>query len=422
MTHLGKYSFGIGDRFGHQARAQLKAIIDASEHSGVTITPVWNKSHREHTIIGSNPKETRMKADEAVKMLGWTYPFFVDADHVNLDTVDEFVNHSDFFTIDVASYIGQTGSSDESNAFLAKMKPFTGRPFTIPGIKEPFQVNEDRAREMVSQYLYATFMAGKTYQKIAYAKGAGNFITEVSMDEVAEPQTPVELFFILSMLAHYNVPPQTIAPKFTGRFNKGVDYVGDPLAFAAEFEANLLVIDHTIKRFGLPKELKLSIHSGSDKFAIYPHIKAITKKYDKGFHIKTAGTTWLEEVIGLALSGGEALTFVKNIYIQALQQIDALCAPYADVIDINTSQLPAAKTVESWSPGEFASALKHEPGHPGFNPNMRQLIHVAYKLAAQEMESYSRLLETHASIVNHCVYDNIYRRHLAKLFEISQVI
>ncbi len=419
MKHLGKYSFGIGDRFGHQAVAQLKAIIDASGRSGVTITPVWNKSHREHTIIGSSPNETRERADEAVKMLKWTHPFFVDADHVNLDTVDQFVNHSDFFTIDVASYIGKEGPSVESDAFLTKMKPFIGHPFSIPGIEEPFRVSGEAVRRMVSQYLYAASMAGQTYQRIANAKGAGNFITEVSMDEVPEPQTPVELFFILAMLAHYKVPAQTIAPKFTGRFNKGVDYVGDALAFAAEFEAHLLMVDFAIKQFGLPRELKLSIHSGSDKFAIYPHIKAITKKYDKGFHIKTAGTTWLEEIIGLALSGGEALTFVKAIYTQALQQIDALCAPYADVIDINTSQLPAAEIVASWSSGGFASALQHEPGHPGFNTNMRQLIHVAYKLAAREIETYNRLLETHASIVNQCVYDNIYRRHLAGLFEIG---
>ena len=127
------------------------------------------------------------------------------------------------------------------------------------------------------------------------------------MDEVPDPQTPVELFFILKMLASENIPVQTIAPKFSGRFNKGVDYVGDPQKFAEEFESDLMVIDFAIKEFGLPENLKMSIHSGSDKFAIYPHIGSIIKKYDKGIHLKTAGTTWLEEVIGLAESGGEAL-------------------------------------------------------------------------------------------------------------------
>ena len=87
---------------------------------------------------------------------------------------------------------------------------------------------------------------------------------------------------------------QTIAPKFTGRFNKGVDYVGDLDQFAREFEEDLLVIDFAVKEFGLPKELKLSVHSGSDKFSIYPIIAEAIAKYDKGIHLNTAGTTWLE--------------------------------------------------------------------------------------------------------------------------------
>src|SRR5664279_5218256 len=157
-------------------------------------------------------------------------------------------------------------------------------------------------------------MAGDIYKKIENVKGSGNFITEVSMDEVPDPQTSVELFFILKMLASENIPVQTIAPKFSGRFNKGIDYVGDPLKFAKEFESDLLVIDFAVREFGLPENLKMSIHSGSDKFAIYPHICSIIKKYDKGIHLKTAGTTWLEEVIGLAESDGEALDFVKGIY------------------------------------------------------------------------------------------------------------
>ena len=206
------------------------------------------------------------------------------------------------------------------------------------------------------------------------------------------PQTPVELFFILKMLASENIPVQTIAPKFSGRFNKGVDYVGDPLLFAKEFESDLMVIDFAVKEFGLPENLKMSIHSGSDKFAIYPHIGSIIKKYNKGIHLKTAGTTWLEEVIGLAESGGEALDFVKEIYSESLEKIDELCAPYADVIDINVSSLPSKKEVSEWNSKKFADSLRHIPGNPDYNPNMRQLIHVAYKLAALKMKDYFRLI------------------------------
>src|SRR5688500_12555145 len=101
MLLLGKYSFGMGDRFAHQAEAQLRACLLAAER-GVSIVPVWNKSNREHVTIGSEPSSVRVAADAAVRKLGWKAPYHVDADHINLGTVDRFIEPSDFFTIDVA--------------------------------------------------------------------------------------------------------------------------------------------------------------------------------------------------------------------------------------------------------------------------------------------------------------------------------
>src|ERR1700679_1782782 len=103
---LPKYSVGMGDRFAHQAKAQLQACVNAAK-AGVTIAPVWNKSNREHTTIGSEPSTTRAAADAAVKALGWTKPYHVDADHIRIETVDRFLPHSDFYTIDVADWIGK---------------------------------------------------------------------------------------------------------------------------------------------------------------------------------------------------------------------------------------------------------------------------------------------------------------------------
>jgi len=90
----------------------------------------------------------------------------------------------------------------------------------------------------------------------------------------------------------------------------------------------------------------------------------IIRKYGQGIHVKTAGTTWLEEVIGLALAGGEALEVAKSIYINALGRKGELCAPYADVIDIDDSKLPAADEVADWTSEKFANTLRHIPGHP----------------------------------------------------------
>ena len=103
---LSKYSIGVGDRFAHQAKPQLHACRMAAEQ-GVEVIPVWNKSNREHTIIGSSPASTRAAADEAVRTLGWCKPYHVDADHINLTTVDNFMEACDFFTIDVADMIGR---------------------------------------------------------------------------------------------------------------------------------------------------------------------------------------------------------------------------------------------------------------------------------------------------------------------------
>jgi hypothetical protein len=416
MKKLGKYSMGLGDRFGHQGGAQLKAIMDASQQ-GVEITPVWNKSNREHVTIGTNPADVRHEADNVTTKAGFKKPYFVDADHINIDTVERFIESSDFFTIDVASYIGKKAGEKEIAEFVKSVKEYTGH-LEIPGTGVKFDTSEKKLTVIAEKYLFAAIKAYDIYRKIEKVKGKGNFVTEVSMDEVPHPQTPVELFFILKMLASENIPLQTIAPKFSGRFNKGVDYVGDPEKFAEEFEADLMVIDYAIKEFGLPENLKMSVHSGSDKFAIYPIIGTLLKKYDKGVHLKTAGTTWLEEVIGLAEAGGEALDFVKDIYVHSLDKIEELCGPYADVIDIKISALPSASDVKKWDGKRFAAALRHDQKNSHYNPNMRQLIHVAYKLAAQQMEKYYRLLEANEKIVSQCVYENVYDRHIKRLFEI----
>jgi len=118
---LEKYSFGVGDRFMHQGKAQLRAIMKANEQ-GLHLTPVWNKSNREHTYVGSEPADTRKEADEAVKALNFKGSYFVDADHINLNTVAKYVAVSDFFTLDVASFIGKESSPEEVSAFVASCK------------------------------------------------------------------------------------------------------------------------------------------------------------------------------------------------------------------------------------------------------------------------------------------------------------
>lgn len=416
VKNLGKYSIGMGDRFGRQGIAQLAAVMEAGR-KGLDITPVWNKSNREHIIIGTLPGSVREEADTSARVSGFDKPYFVDADHINLNTVDSFIDSSDFFTIDVASFIGHEASRDDINEFVSGAKKYTGK-LKIPGIRNPFDISGRQVMETAEKYLLATIKAWETYRKIEKEKGSGNFITEISMDEVPVPQTPVELFFILKMLGELSLPLQTIAPKFSGRFNKGVDYAGDPDRFREEFESDLMVIDFAVREFGLPSNLKISIHSGSDKFSIYPAIGSVIKKHDKGIHLKTAGTTWLEEIIGLSLSGGRALDFVKEIYSESLERSEELCAPYADVIDINFTGLPSGEDVKGWDARRFADSLRHDRENAGYNPDIRQLMHLSYKLAAARMDEYYHLLEENRETVSGCVYYNMYNRHICRLFDI----
>src|SRR5271166_6306030 len=264
MLQLAKYSIGVGDRFAHQARAQLRACQLAAER-GTEVVPVWNKSYREHTTIGSKPDSVRAAADAAVRELGWKKPYHVDADHIRLETVDGFLASSDFYTIDVADAIGQPAAADAVKTFADRHPELAGR-LEIPGIEQPFQTTRADVERIAAKYLRAVQEAGRIYRHIAAAKGKGTFITEVSMDETDSPQTPPELLVILAAIADEKIPIQTIAPKFTGRFNKGVDYVGDVAQFATEFSDDLAVIAHAIEKYHLPATLKLSVHSGSDKF------------------------------------------------------------------------------------------------------------------------------------------------------------
>ena len=411
---LPRFSVGVGDRFAHQAKAQLAACVLAAD-AGVEVVPVWNKSNREHTIIGSEPSQTRLEADAAVKELGWTKPYFLDADHINLKTVARFLNPCDFFTLDVADLIGQPADAGEVAAFVKRHPELIGT-VKIPRITEPFKTDVAFVAGVANKFLAAVQDAGRIYRFLVENKGAGRFVAEVSMDETDSPQTPVELLIILATVADEKIPIQTIAPKFTGRFNKGVDYVGDIAQFTKEFNEDLAAIAFAVKTYGLPENLKLSVHSGSDKFSIYKAIHDAMKTFDAGVHMKTAGTTWLEELIGLAEAGGSGLEIAKEVYAEANAHSEELCAPYATVIDIDPTKLPKPEEVNGWTSAQYTSALRHEQSNKAYNPSFRQLLHVGFKVAAKMGDRYLKALEANEEVVARNVTTNLFERHIKPVF------
>jgi tagaturonate epimerase len=411
---IGKYSIGIGDRFGRQGKAQLMALVMA-KIQGISITPVWNKSFREHQIIGTQPGQVREEAEQAVRDSGWSGAYFIDADHISMKTVDNFIDSSNFFTLDVADFIGQSASDEQVQAFVKRHSRYIGET-KISDLGKPLHITQDQLTAIAGQYLYAVEQAERIYCHIAERKSEDTFVIEISMDETAAPQKPVELFFILRAIADHNIPVRTIAPKFSGRFNKGVDYVGDVQQFAGEFEDDLAILAYAIKEFSLPESLKLSVHSGSDKFAIYGVIQKALKKFNAGLHLKTAGTTWLEELIGLAEAGGSGLDIAKLIYKNAYGRMDELCQPYATVIDIRRELLPDPGDVENWDSAGFTAALRHDMTNPLYNPNFRQLLHVGYKIAAELGANFLSAVDEHENVIARNVTENLYQRHVKKLF------
>lgn len=411
---LGKYSMGIGDRFGLQAKAQLAAIQKAAR-MGKTITPVWNKSFREHKIVRSVPSEARSAADSAVRELGWKGSYFVDADHVNASTVKPFIECSDYFTLDLADFIGKSLPGSETEAFIRANRKYLGT-LLLQGSDRTLQITEDALARTAKLYLYAAREAGKLYRHIEDGTRGRDIVIEVSVDETEKPQSPSELFLILAALAQEAIPLQAIAPKFVGRFNKGVDYAGDVELFRSDFEDHLCVIRYAVREWDLPPGLKLSVHTGSDKFSIYPVMNAAIKRFDSGIHLKTAGTTWLEELIGLAGAEGDGLRIAKEIYSRALEMKEPLCAPYAAIIDIKDDRLPAAAVVEGWNGKQFAETLRHDPGNSSYNPDFRQLLHIGFKIAADMRAELLDAIRENEQEISGNVTHNLFSRHIEPLF------
>jgi hypothetical protein len=133
-------------------------------------------------------------------------------------------------------------------------------------------------------------------------------------------------------------------------------------------------------------------------------------------HLKTAGPTWLEELIGLAEAGGDGLALAKEIYAEAFAHRVELCGPYATVIDIDPAKLPAPDEVRGWTSEQYTSALRHVRGAAAYNSSLRQLLHVGFKVAAKMGGRYLGLLEANEAVIAKNVTENLYARHIAPVF------
>lgn len=408
-----RFSIGLGDRFGREGEAQLRAVQQFTEEHDIPVTPIWNKSHREHTLTGTEPRDTLREADAAVARLGWQRPYYVDADHVTAATLGPFLPHCDYFTIDVAHLLGAPPDSEELEKARQLLEPWCHRRILLPS-GDVLRLESDTAAAAARCYSRALNEIEGVVECLRKER-RGGYKVEISADEVARPQSAAELFCLLVLLSARGVEIQALAPRFPGTFLKGVDYRGDLAAFEAHLRRILAVLEFARREFAWP-ELRLSVHSGSDKPSLYPILYRCAVARGHGLHLKTAGTTWLAEVEALAEAEKEAWHFVRELYRKAWQRRAELIRPYTPVVEICEARLPAPEAIASWSGKNFAAALRPSLAPPPHHEDLRQLIHISYPIAAESGDEFFQLLDHHRDRIAIRVTENLYRRHLLPLF------
>jgi hypothetical protein len=303
-------SFGFGDRLGLATSGHIAAV------KGSGLAPVFaQQSVRENARTGRSPQQVMDDAQRAVDEMEWDAPWGADADH--LKTVDDLLPFIQagytFFTVDPGAYVDNKADTDS----LATLKE-KARNSNLDQLSELYlRSTEDQAWGVFDQklLLQAQVKYGQAiqhtmamYHRLTQLKD--NFDFEVSVDETDSPTSPLEHFFIASELCRQGVRFTSLAPRFIGRFEKGVDYLGNLTELDAELGKHAAVTAH----FGT---YKLSLHSGSDKFSVYP---LIVKHWGERLHIKTAGTSYLEALRTLAAV--EPVLF-ERIWMLALDRYPA---------------------------------------------------------------------------------------------------
>jgi len=284
-------SFGFGDRLGLATPGHIAAV------RGTKFAPIFaQQSVRENARTGRTPQQVMDDAMRAVEASKWDAPWGADADHLKaVEDIRPFVEAGyTFFTIDPGEHVDNAADSDPPDVLKRKAATFPNWDHLSMLYLDQIGSHVWGGFEALSlqramvKYGNAVQHALSMYKRLSELTDAFDF--EVSVDETDSPTTPLEHFFIANELTRLGVRFTSLAPRFIGRFEKGVDYIGDLNALDSELARHAAVTAH----FGT---YKLSLHSGSDKFTVYP---LVAKYWGERVHIKTAGTSYLEALRVLA--------------------------------------------------------------------------------------------------------------------------
>ena len=346
---------GVGDRLGIAAPGHIRVFERFDAYPILA-----QQSIRELNLTGRSFEEVLDCATFAVFRENFTKGFGADGDHLKTPEEVEYAISCGYtmITLDCSEHIRNDVTSMTFQQVKAEYEPcpaleekYLGKTFKIEGAEISF--DEESFMRMSLIYNDAIDFAAGIYSKY-FAGKEDSLDFEVSIDETATPTAPAQHFYVAKELTDRGVVPATIAPRFCGEFQKGIDYIGDLAQFEEEFKIHAAIA----KSFGY----KISVHSGSDKFSVFP---IIAKHCGGRFHLKTAGTNWLEAMKIIAECNP---ALYREIHAFALNTAFDQARKYYHV----TTDLTKIPSLDSLSDDQLPALFK--------NNDSRQLIHITYGL------------------------------------------
>jgi len=367
-------TIGLGDRLGVASPGHIQTV------RGHNIRPILaQQSIRELTLTGRDYKQVVDAACFAAFQEGYKDGFGADGDHLKVESDIKMSLDLGFtmLTLDCSEKIDNTveGSAPEDIEAKYLALPAEVRShYESKYLNQSFQVGAHvihfgKAELMKYVLIYGEAINFMAYIYRNYIQNAGREVDfEISIDETATPTEPESHFLAAKELYDQDISIYSMAPRFCGEFQKGIDYIGDIAQFERELAVHAAIADH----FGY----KLSIHSGSDKFSVFP----LVAKYTGGrFHVKTAGTNWLEAVRTVAKVNPD---LYRRMHQYALEHFEEAKAYYHVSTDVSA--------IKPLSQVEDASLHLYMEDN-----NARQLIHITYGiLLMAKDESGSPLFKT----------------------------
>lgn len=380
-------SFGFGDRIGCATPGHIQALR-AADPRGVVAPIFAQQSVRENTRTGRTPAQVMDDATWDLFAEGWRAPWGADADHVKepADLAAFVAVGYTFYTIDPSDYVDASGHTAGPAELRAKIEAlpwgaigtsyealrarYCARPFQLAGLSLEF--DEVTLQRALVKYSRAVVHTAAIAAELRRLRAGAPYELEMSVDETDTPTTLHEHFFIASELRARDLPVASLAPRFVGSFQKGVDYIGDPQVFAQDLAGHVAIMAHF-------DYYKLSIHTGSDKFSIYP---TIAEQTAGRVHVKTAGTSYLE---ALRLVAARDPGLFREMLDEARAGFEANRKTYA--LDARLERVPTGAELRD---SELAGLLDQF--------DARQVLHVAFGALLQAHGPAIRaLLQSHAA-------------------------